>query len=126
MKAEVRGKPAFTFNHLPRGGTLVEGDGLRLQIGVKVRQATEESLLGPGAFLGQFGRTLEVEQHGWEAQAHTELRLFKISVRDRRDFFHSNPGTFVRLSKHSGRDTASGRTPLMGGSPSDSQGARSV
>lgn len=32
METEVD-KPAFTFNHLPRGGTLVEGQGLRFQIG---------------------------------------------------------------------------------------------
>lgn len=66
---------------------------------VRARRAERECILGPGAFLGELGRSFEVARHGSEAQAITPLKLFKISAQDMREFFRSNPGTFVRLSK---------------------------
>lgn len=69
---------------------------------VVLRRGGDEATLGRGALLGEFGPCFEDSCHSDEAQALTDLNVYRISAEDMRSFFRSYPGTFVRLSKHLG------------------------
>ena len=77
---------------------------------VRVRRNDGEAVLGPGAFVGEFGPCFQADRHGSEALAETDLSVYKIASNDMKVFFNSNPGTFVRLAK-SLRETLRQRTP---------------
>lgn len=67
---------------------------------VKVRRDAVEASYGPGALLGEFGSRLKHERHSSSARTETEVHAYRISLEDILDFFRSNPGTFVRMSKN--------------------------
>ena len=66
---------------------------------VRVRNGDREATLGPGSFVGAFGTSLKSTHHHSEAQALTDLHVFKVSAADMKTFFASNPGTRVRMGK---------------------------
>lgn len=66
---------------------------------VHVQHGASHAVLGSGALVGEFGPCLEFRQHSSTAVAASTLHAYRISVEDIREFFRSNPGTFVRLSK---------------------------
>jgi CRP-like cAMP-binding protein len=66
---------------------------------VRVTRKEADALLGPGAFIGQFGPSLEITRHTSQAQAHTDLTVYKIGGEEMNAFFRANPGTFVRMDK---------------------------
>lgn len=67
---------------------------------VRVSREDGEAVLGPGSFVGEFGRCYESCVHGSFAKAETDLKVFKVRAEDMRTFFNSYPGTFVRLAKN--------------------------
>lgn len=67
---------------------------------VRLRQVDLEITLGPGALVGEFGQSFEVDRHSTEALALSPLSVFKISAEAMKDFFRAYPGTFVRIAKN--------------------------
>jgi CRP-like cAMP-binding protein len=78
---------------------------------VRVSGDDGEAVVGPGAFIGEFGPCYESILHGSEAQALSELSLYKISASDMRAYFSLNPGTFVRTAKSLSDTLRRGRSP---------------
>ncbi len=99
LMCTMRGETIPAGSYLYRAGEEVRWYYLIDSGEVRVRRGDEQVILGPGGFVGEFGPSYECSHHSSEAQAHTEMAVYKIAIEDMRAFFRSNPGTFVRMSK---------------------------
>ena len=66
---------------------------------VLLEKDEREVVLGPGAFVGAFGSTLEVINHSSKAVALTDLEVYKLKASNMKAFISSYPGTYVRMTK---------------------------
>lgn len=76
---------------------------------VRVCRSQEETEVGPGVLLGEFGPYLELGRHESSAQTVSEVHAYRIGIDDLRDFFRANPGTYIRLSKSYSESLRKGR-----------------
>lgn len=66
---------------------------------VLLQRGDREVVLGPGAFVGEFGPSLEISHHSSRAVAQTDLEVYKLKATNMRAFVSSYPGTYVRMTK---------------------------
>ena len=58
-----------------------------------------EVVMGPGAFVGEFGPSFELQRHHSGARALTDLETYRIHAEEMKSFISSYPGTYVRMAK---------------------------
>jgi CRP-like cAMP-binding protein len=92
-------------DHVPEGTSLFEpGDPVDwyylVDSGEVLLQRKErEVVLGPGAFVGEFGPSLELDNHSSRALALSDLEVYKLKGTEMKAFISSYPGTYVRMAR---------------------------
>lgn len=66
---------------------------------VEVTSGRERAVFGSGSLIGEFGPRLELKTHTSAARTLAPVKAYRIALEDIQEFFRSNPGTFVRMSK---------------------------